>query len=84
MKYIIFKGDLLPEEIMIFLESANHKQIAISLGVVNEIISAGFIKIDEDGKACCYSYSDSLKVESRGEKDAKVFDRHNTITRIHP
>ena len=83
MKYILFKSKHLPEEMHVFFETSNHKQVAISLGVINEIISAGFIKIKEDGQAICYGYSESLKIESRPERDAKVFDRQNRLTRVH-
>jgi hypothetical protein len=82
MKYIIYEGDLLPEEMHTFFETNNHKEVAFKLGVKHKIISAGFYKIGEDGKAICYGYSESLKVESRGEKDAKVFDRQNKLARI--
>jgi hypothetical protein len=83
MKYILFEGENFPEEMHVFFESSNHKQVAMSLGVASKIISAGFIKIKEDGQAVCYDHSESLKVDSRPERDAKVFNRQNKCTRIH-
>ena len=82
MKYILFEGEHLPEEMFVFFETANHKQVAIKLGVEERIISAGFIKIKEDGQAACFGFSDSLKKESRPEKDAKAFNRQNEFARI--
>lgn len=83
MKYILFEGKDFPEEMHVFFECANHKEVAEKLFVEDKIISAGFLKIKEDGQAHCYSYSESLKIESRGEQDAKVFNRQNKCTMIH-
>lgn len=83
MKYILYEGEHLPEEMAVFFETANHKEMAIKLGVANKIISAGFMKINIGGFAHCYGHSESLKIDSRGEKDAKVFDRQNRFANIH-
>ena len=83
MKYILFEGENLPEEMFVFFETANHKETALKLGVLNKIISAGFIKIKDDGQAVCYGHSESLKVESRGDQDAKLFNRHNKLAMTH-
>ena len=82
MKYIIFEGEFLPEEMHIFFEVTNHGEVAERLFVEDKIISAGFLKINEYG-AVCYGHSESLKVDSRPVKDAKVFNRHNKLTKIH-
>jgi hypothetical protein len=88
MKYIIHKGDSHIEEIEIFCETSpiNHCARAEKLGILDNVISAGFLKFEEDGSVHCGGYSNSLTdklgrdISSRGDKDEKVFKIHNKIS----
>lgn len=49
-------------------------------------ISAGFCNFSQNGKVFCEGRSETLKLESRGDKDAAVFAQVSTYgsTRVHP
>lgn len=88
MKYIIHKGNAGMEEIEIFCEtsSIDHCARAEKLGIMENVISAGFLKFEEDGSVHCGGFSNSLTdklgrdIVSRGDKDEKVFKLHNKIS----
>ena len=85
MKYITFRGATGLEEILIFCEVSGdcHAKVAEKLGVLDKIISAGFLTFTTDGDIHCGGESESLKqalrrdVISRGEVDEKLFIQHN-------
>jgi hypothetical protein len=84
MKYIVYKGKKFPEDILIFSETTedNHAEIAEKLGILDDVISAGFLKVDNDGVHCgesSVSLTEKLgrNIMSRGEKDEKLYMIHN-------
>ncbi|MDH5645826.1 MAG: hypothetical protein OEZ01_07450 [Candidatus Heimdallarchaeota archaeon] len=89
MKYIVHKGNRCLEEIDIFCEtsSISHSVRAEKLGILDNVISAGFLKFEEDGSVHCGGFSNSLSdklgraVTSRGAADEQVFKIHNTISK---
>ena len=85
MKYIIHKGGTRLEKIEIFCEEDNHIERAMQLGILDGVVSAGFIRFDGEGEVHCGGVSTSLSeglgraIESRGEADEKVFKFHNRM-----
>ncbi len=73
MKYIVYKTNE-GEVPLIFPNSFCHKGICKSIGE-DVIVSAGFIKQNQDGYLECYGKSVSLKLKSR--------ERHDTILINH-
>lgn len=77
MKYVIFddNGEMIPT---VFASCFNHKKVAdFFKGQIKnkdaEIISAGFVVLQK-GEIKCFHRSDSLNIESRGEKDAEIIE----------
>jgi hypothetical protein len=85
VKYIISEGQPRLEKIEIFCDEDNHAVKAEQLGILDSVISAGFISFDADGVVHCGGYSDSLTrklgrdIASRGEADEKVFKFRNKM-----
>jgi hypothetical protein len=85
MKYIIHIGACGLEEIEIFCEVSNdqHDTRAEKLGILDKVVSAGFLKFDDSGAVRCGGFSRTLSdklgrdICSRGELDEKIFNRHN-------
>ena len=69
-KYIIIEYEAIPMPV-VFSELMTHADVAGKLG--GKVHGAGFCYRDDEGWHC-YGESVSLKVKSRGEVDAKVFD----------
>lgn len=77
-KYIVFTGPY-TEEMLIFGDTLKHSDVAIRMGVLNNMISAGFlhISLDEEGSPTVKAYgeSTSLEVKARPEKDTYLAQR---------
>jgi len=67
------------EGFVIFPEFEDHGRMARKLGGKEHVTAAGFVSIgeDENGEttAACYGKSQSLGVESRGERDSADITR---------
>lgn len=85
MKYITSLGDTGLEKMDIFCDEDNHAVKAEQTGILDSVISAGFISFDTDGVVHCGGYSESLTrklkrdIVSRGEADEKVFKFRNKM-----
>ena len=87
MKYFTYKCKPGINGIHIFceIEDDQHVDIAEKLGVLDEIISAGFMTFDEQGNVHCGGFSNSLSdklgrnIASLGEKDERLFRFHNKM-----
>lgn len=76
MKYVIFKGNGLVHPVL-FGDHTAHSQIKVEGA---EPISAGFVRFDSCGIPHCYGRSDSLNLESRGEKDEDIIHRAHNLS----
>ena len=86
MKYIVHNDEKTRlQKIEIFCEEYNHNERALQLGILNDVVSAGFMRFDTEGEVHCGGLSTSLTeqlgrdIESRGEADEKVFKFHNRM-----
>ncbi|MCK5610628.1 hypothetical protein KAR91_52635 [Candidatus Pacearchaeota archaeon] len=87
MKYIVHGEENRIAEMEIFCEisKGNHAARAEMLGVLDNVISAGFLSFDSEGNIHCGGFSESLSkklgrdISSRGEADEKVFKFHNRM-----
>ena len=44
-------------------------------------LGAGFIEFRSDGSVKCYGYSESMKLDGRGEQDTKILERGMKLSR---
>jgi hypothetical protein len=72
MKYIITKGG----DVVLFNNGLTHRDVAYSLKFLDEVESAGFVSVSDEGGVNCYGESVSLKIKSRGDADAEFVGRH--------
>jgi hypothetical protein len=85
MKYIVSRGEAGLEKMDIFCDEDNHAVKAEQTGILEGVISAGFISFDTDGVVHCGGYSESLTrklkrdIASRGEADERVFKFRNKM-----
>lgn len=85
MKYIVYgeENRILQMEIFCEISSDDHALRAEKLGILDEVVAAGFLKFDADGQVHCGGFSNSLSdklgrnIESRGAEDEKLFRLHN-------
>lgn len=72
MKYITYLNPAEMADIRVFSDMEQHSHIAEEMKSRQpvELLGAGFIV---NGK--CKGYSESLKMDSRGEDDTKIYDR---------
>jgi len=70
-KYIIIKTPEGERAIIFPSPPFFHDEMSSAFGS-DEVISAGFVKLDKDGKFKCYGESEGLKISSRGEDDEIV------------
>ena len=74
-KYIVYLYKAI-ETIIIFPETLQHSHVAISLaGSKDAVISAGFIRRDNNNMFLCYGESISLDKASRADTDANLINR---------
>jgi len=71
-KYIVFEDNGL-EDIVIFSILQTHNVMAHRLRF--RAISAGFIRISDDGEPVCYGKSESLRLDSRALEDTSIAKR---------
>jgi len=89
MKYIVHKKEDSIAEIEIFCETSiiDHALKAEKLGILDDIVSAGFLNIDSNGNIHCGGSSDSLTrklgrdISSRGDADEALFRLHNRLSK---
>lgn len=80
MKYIAFDGPLF-EEIVLFPAGRDHAAFAKMLGITKEdILGAGFVRIDAYNAPLCWGQSISLGVQARQE-DTALFLRMSDYDR---
>ena len=85
MKYITSLGHTGLEKMDIFCDEDNHAVKAEQTGILDSVISAGFISFDNDGVVHCGGYYERLTrklkrdIVSRGEADEKVFKFRNKM-----
>lgn len=73
-KYIVYNNALAGETPIVFDNIIAHNVIASSLTTnKDDIVAAGFVEFDDSG-AYCGGESTSLKVKSRGKKDAELIN----------
>jgi len=88
MKYIVHIGACGLEEIEIFCEVSKdqHDTRAEKLGILDNVVSAGFLRFDDNGAVRCGGHSKTLSdrlgrdICSRGLLDEKIFNRHNKVS----
>lgn len=71
MKYVVVDTGLV-DAIIVFPDVIQHNQFAMFPG---EILSAGFISMNSDGKWSCWGKSVSLGLNSRPEEDSAIANR---------
>lgn len=71
LKYVMFEGDWKTETPIIFPSYVQHSDVAASFSHW-KVLSAGFVRINEDGRYECYGDSHSLKVAARDEDAAFI------------
>lgn len=74
-KYVVIDYALAGEVIHIFPSIIKCHDFANDLGRVNNVISAGFVMVLDDGKFRCMGESISLNKISRPEQDVKLINR---------
>lgn len=75
MKYITYDGPMYVE-LVIFDASFDHAVFADRLGIKkHEILTAGFVSIDHDGKPYCHGESVSLNLKSNSKSDTKILEQ---------
>ena len=62
-KYIVIEGSM-TDDIFIFPNYKDHSEVAFALKGFGEVVSAGFVYIDEDNVKC-FGQSASLKLQAR-------------------
>jgi hypothetical protein len=60
---------------VVFNDIMSHDAVLCALSHRDNLVSAGFCRIDNNGKYVCYGESTTLKVKSRGIEDSQVLNR---------
>lgn len=82
MKYIAYEGAFAPT-ITLFANYYDHCDMANNLHIKREeLLGAGFVKIDHEGELYCYGKSISLGVKSRRESDTVLLYKNLGVTEM--
>ncbi len=73
-KYVIFQTPDGEQAVIFPSETIFHDEMASHFSTY-EVVSAGFVSIDQEGKIECSGRSTSLNIESRGEDDEIIIQR---------
>ncbi len=73
-KYVIFQTPDGEQAVIFPSETFFHDEMASHFSTY-EVVSAGFVCIDQEGKIECSGRSTSLNLESRGEDDEIIIQR---------
>ena len=73
-KFVIFQTPEGEQAVIFPSETFFHDEMASHFSTY-EVISAGFVVIDQDGKIRCSGKSTSLNIDSRGEDDEIIITR---------
>lgn len=75
-KYVVYDSEIGGLTMVIFPATMQHSDMAILLGKREEILSAGFLKVDKQtSTACCYGDSFSLQKKADPERDNRLAQR---------
>jgi hypothetical protein len=73
-KFVIFQTPDGEQAVIFPSETFFHDEMASHFSTY-EVVSAGFVSINQDGKIECSGRSTSLDIESRGEDDEIIIER---------
>lgn len=73
LKYITYEHFEGHQAFVIFDPITNHNDMSKDLRSI-KFLGAGFVGFGDDRKAHCYGKSESMRIDSRGEKDSAVIN----------